>query len=434
MKKKSASFLLALMFFLTSCTVGEANENISAPQITETFPDITEFFETTPENTPDESEKTPSPEAPAAPVTGSPETSAEQTPRSERKLPLSIYDSPAEPYDDITPAKYTVIDSACFPDYGPENLGTRFPSDDKEAEEAALRAYKESDYYREALEETKEQELARYENGELVLADEMWKTVFGGFGNYIDRSAAPELDLKAIIEGSAKAKFDGKTEESIFFISFALPDSRLVSSGERANVAVPVYVNSAGEAFILDSAGYQGEISVSFIQYEKNGKIHIISNGCHSDATARTAVFSFENGQPKEELYTHGTIFEMEENGRVFRWQISCACSSFIFYSDEISRYCGIKSVPPSEKAAEAICSDKSLLEMEPDIRERYETGQLSILGGKYVVVYDNSYEYNGNVFAPTEGCRYDIPVVIWEGSPFEEYTFNVPIDEPPLK
>ncbi|MCM1055841.1 MAG: hypothetical protein NC394_10015 [Bacteroides sp.] len=302
------------------------------------------------------------------------------------------------PFDDIIPTEFSVFD------------GDAFPSGDKAAEAAAVAAYKSSELYTEALEQAKE--LCRYENGELVLAEDNWKTVYGGYGDYIDESAAPETELKAYVIDGVSAKFDGLTEENIFFLAAAAPDSYIISSGDSADFVFPVYVNAQGEAFLLECAGYQEAISVEFIRYGKTGKIHLISNGAHSEGTMLTSVYSFENGQPRVELCTHGAFVTVEGNGRTLRWDYSYAWSSFVFYSEELSRYCGIKDAPISEAAAEMICSDEDMLEYEPNIREAYENGRLSVLGGKYILVGSSSYEYDGTGFIPTYPYRTFIPVM----------------------
>lgn len=437
MKKKIAPFLLTLTFLFTACANVENSESISELEISEISSEESAFFSDMAANvseTQSTLEKTiyaNTPTESADPITEAEETSenvpetsvsASEVTAPKSNAPVFFIENPDEFFDDITPMEYRVFDDE------------QFYSDDKDAEKAAIQAYKDSDYYKEALETAKE--LCGYENGELVFLEESWKTYYGGFDDFIDETAAPEIDLKAEIVGSTKARFDGKNEENIFFLAVALPDSCFVSSGDPANFVVPVYVNCDGKAFILDLAGYQAGISVSFVQYEKTGKIHLISNGAHSEGTMRTAVFSFENGQPKVELYTHGDVEVIEENGRAFKWHRSYRWCCFIFYSEEFSRYCGIKAVPVTEKMAETICSDKYILEKVPDIRERYENGDLQILGGKYVFVDGESFEYDGSGFISTgeKEYIYYIPVVSREDNfPFEdeygEYIFNVAID-----
>ncbi|MBD5105002.1 MAG: hypothetical protein HDT47_09110 [Ruminococcaceae bacterium] len=438
MKKKITPLLLTMSFLLTACADVENSESISKLEMSEISSEESAFFsdmavnvsetqstleKTIYSNTPTES---------ADPITKAAETSenvpetsvsASETTAPKSNAPVFFIENPDEFFDDITPMEYRVFDDE------------QFYSDDKDAEKAAIQAYKDSDYYKEALEAAKK--LCGYENGELVFLEESWKTYYGGFDDFIDKTAAPEIDLKAEIVDSTKARFDGKNEENVFFLAVALPDSCFVSSGDPANFVVPVYVNCDGKAFILDSAGYQAGISVSFVQYEKTGKIHLISNGAHSEGTMRTAIFSFENGQPKEELYTYGAVETIEKNGRVFEWHTSYWWCCFIFYSEELSRYCGIKAVPVTENMAETICSDKSILEKVPDIRERYENGDLGILGGKYFFVYGGeTFEYDGIGFVSTVDKEhiYYIPVLSWDDNfPFEdengEYIFNVAID-----
>ncbi|MCM1298258.1 MAG: hypothetical protein NC203_10720 [Firmicutes bacterium] len=206
---------------------------------------------------------------------------------------------------------------------------------DKWAEEAAIAAYKASDLYTEALEETKK--LLRYENGELSEIETTWKTYYGELQDFVDEAAAPEIDIKPVILEKIKAKLDGKTEEHLFIFMTAMPDSCLISTAEKTRILFGVYVNSDGQAFILYNSLYQGHLYYTAQKYINSGKIHAVFNGAHSDETALTAVYSFENGQPKTELFGHGSFFP--DNGKIWEWAHTFNFSTSVFYNAEEEEY-----------------------------------------------------------------------------------------------
>lgn len=314
MKRKIAA-LLALMLTLTAC-----NSQVKEPETTEEAGTAADTAVTAPEENTATAEKITS----TATAT---ETTQETTTVSETAAPSYQYDlTHIENPDESIIARYEEFDFENSQNY------------DKWAEEAAIAAYKASDLYTEALEEIKE--LLRYENGELLEFKTTWKNYNGVLQHFVDEAAAPEIDIKPVILEKIKAKLDGKTEEHLFIIAAAMPDSCFISSGEKARIIFGIYVNSEGQAFILYNSLYQGHLYFTAQKYINSGKIHAVFNGWHSEGTAKTAVYSFENGQPKAELCGHGNFFP--DNGKIWEWEHNNYFSTSVFFNEAEGQYCEI--------------------------------------------------------------------------------------------
>lgn len=320
MKRKAAAFLLALTLTLITACNNQSIETQPAAAITagtatttSTTATITDFSVTT----------TAAAETANQSVTTTSALATDDTePKSaeEKYAPLRI-----ENPDESIMAEYEEFDY------------NQYPSDDKAAEEAAIAAYMGSDYYKEALEETRE--LLKYENGELTETDLNWKTYYGGIKAFVDKSKAPDIDIEPKILVKIKAKLDGENEENLFVFSAAMPDSCFIASSEAACIVFGIYVNSEGQAFILDFSCYQGAVSFFTAKYVNSGKIHGVFNGYHSDGTARTAVYSFQNGQPKLEMFDGGNLCNQYKNGRLWNQVISSAYSIQVFYNEDEEKY-----------------------------------------------------------------------------------------------
>lgn len=197
MKRKAAAFLLALTLTLITACNNQSIETQPAAAITagtatttSTTATITDFSVTT----------TAAAETANQSVTTTSALATDDTePKSaeEKYAPLRI-----ENPDESIMAEYEEFDY------------NQYPSDDKAAEEAAIAAYMGSDYYKEALEETRE--LLKYENGELTETDLNWKTYYGGIKAFVDKSKAPDIDIEPKILVKIKAKLDGENEENLF--------------------------------------------------------------------------------------------------------------------------------------------------------------------------------------------------------------------------
>ena len=320
MKRKAAAFLLALTLTLITACNNQSIETQPAAAITagtattpSTTATITDFSVTT----------TAAAETANQSVTTTSALATDDTePKSaeEKYAPLRI-----ENPDESIMAEYEEFDY------------NQYPSDDKAAEEAAIAAYMGSDYYKEALEETRE--LLKYENGELTETDLNWKTYYDGLKSFVDKSKAPDIDIEPKILVKIKAKLDGENEENLFVFSAAMPDSCFIASSEAACIVFGIYVNSEGQAFILDFSCYQGAVSFFTAKYVNSGKIHGVFNGYHSDGTARTAVYSFQNGQPKLEMFDGGNLCNQYKNGRLWNQVISSAYSIQVFYNEDEEKY-----------------------------------------------------------------------------------------------
>lgn len=332
MKRKAAAFLLALTLTLITACNNQSIETQPAAAITAgtaTTVSITATITDFPVTTTAAATTANPPVTTAAAETANQSvttTSALATddtePKSaeEKYAPLCI-----ENPDESVMAQYEEFDY------------NQYPSDDKAAEEAAIAAYMGSDYYKEALEETRE--LLKYENDELTETDLSRKTYYGGLKSFVDKSKVPDIDIEPKILVKIKAKLDGENEENLFVFSAAMPDSCFIASSEAACIVFGIYVNSEGQDFILDDSLYQGDLDFFTVKYVNSGKIHGVFNGYHSDGTARTAVYSFQNGQPKLQMFDGGNLCNQYENGRLWNQVISSAYSIQVFYNENEEKY-----------------------------------------------------------------------------------------------
>ncbi len=272
-------------------------------------------------------------------------------------------------FDDVVPCKFT-LGEAVEPD--PTVL------------ETAVNAYRQTDYYKNALEMMREY-YSYNDSGELVESEEMYFLPRYA-KEMLMESAAPEVDIDAAAVYSYNVG-DGQ----LIVLMAVLPDSLFVWSGTGI-AHIPVYVNGSGEAFVLDEACSQDYSGCFTVEYE-DGSIHAVMNFGHNMGGMQSAVYSFEGGVPKPEISGWGHI-DIEEGMPVLFAYNSFYMNELFFRRENSPGYCLVKGVNADEELARAICSDETVLERVPNARELYQGGNLNVYGGKYIEITDG--------FAPT--------------------------------
>lgn len=282
-----------------------------------------------------------------------------------------------EEFDDATPMKFTLGKGAETPEEIPADIL-----------EAAVNAYRETDYYKDALDFMKEY-YSYDENGELVVpADDEMHFIARYDRDFIMETAAPEVDIKAFPAYYYKAE-DGH----LLVLAVVLPEGLLDWSGTGV-AHIPVYINGSGETFILDEACSQDYADCVTLEYE-DGSVHAVMDYGHNMGGMKLAVYSFEDGVPKVEIigWDH---FEIHEDMPVL-FRYNAAYMNELYFRDSASgKYCLVTGADPDEELARAVCSDETVLADIPEAWELYQNNKLKIFGGKYVTFYyGNGYTYS---------------------------------------
>ncbi|MDE6591914.1 MAG: hypothetical protein K2K57_02475 [Oscillospiraceae bacterium] len=280
-----------------------------------------------------------------------------------------------EEFDDIVPCKFS-LGEAVEPD--PAVL------------ETAVNAYRQTDYYNDALEFMKEY-YGYDENGKLVeLAEQEDMHFIARYAKgMLMESAAPEVDIDAVPVYSYKVG-DGH----LIVLLAVLPDSLFSWSGTGI-AHIPVYVNGSGEAFVLDEACSQDYADCCTVEYE-DGSIHAVMDYGHNMGGMRSAVYSFEGGVPKPEIIGWDHFLIEKDMPVLFRYN-GAYMHEIYFWNSEASEYCMVGGAVPDEELARAICSDETVLTELPEAWELYQNDKLKIFGGKYVTFYKSN------------GCTYSL-------------------------
>ena len=382
--KKSRLILpfLVMAFIASSCGQGDTGD-VNGSSITETsgetlteteLSDISEISETS------ESMQT------AASETAETENITEALPEETEETTtakltdMSVADvgiaGHIEDFDDVVPMKFTLGKGAEKPEDVPADILN-----------IAVNAYRETDYYRDALEMMKEY-YSYDEKGELVVPpeDEMY-FVARYDRDFIMETAAPEVDIKAF-----PAYYYKVGDGHLVVLLTVLPGGLGVWSGTGV-AHIPVYINGSGETFILEEACSQDYADCVTLEYE-DGSVHAVMDYGHNMGGMQLAVYSFEGGVPKGEIigWDHFTIYE--DMPVLFRY--NAAYMNELYFRDSVSgKYCIVKGAAPDEELARAICSDETVLADIPEAWELYENDKLKIFGGRYMTFYwGNGYTY----------------------------------------
>ncbi|MCM1166673.1 MAG: hypothetical protein NC299_09425 [Lachnospiraceae bacterium] len=286
---------------------------------------------------------------------------------------------------------------------------------DETAIAKAVGAYERSELYSEAMELANE--MFRVENGELLENEtEQMLWLKYGYRDYIVLSETNGLAFRYNIVSSVRYALDGENEESIVLLNVPLPPSR-VDSSAHAGFHVPVYVNSDGEACILDNACRQDYGQFKLLAC-LNGNAYALFGFGHNENGQQSAVYSFKNGAPELEL--SGCPIALY-NGMLMGGYGWNTFEPFMPDADS-GEFCALAAVPPSAELAEILCSDKIIQTYVPNAREMYQDGQIQIIGGKYIT-FNTGMLWNDLtfVFNPEYGCFERVEPVSARGSALPE-------------
>lgn len=287
---------------------------------------------------------------------------------------------------------------------------------DKETVEKAAEVYKNSEFYKEALEMANE--MFRFENGELVDNEASDAPVWlkYEYKDYIICSDTSEFSFKYDVISSVKYMLDGENEESIVLLKVPLPLSKCDSSA-HAGFHIPVYINVDGEAHILYDACRQDYGTFELIAY-MDGTVNALFGFGHNEGGQLGAVYSFKNGIPMIEL--SGCPISLYQGMLMggFGWN---TFEPFML-DGESGEFCAVAAVPPSEELAEIICSDKIICTYVPDAWERYQNKQIQVIGGKYIT-FNTGMPWNDCtfIFNPEYKCFERVEPVSVTGSAMPE-------------
>lgn len=281
-----------------------------------------------------------------------------------------------EGFDDVIPMKFTLGKGAEKPEDVPADIL-----------DIAVNAYRETDYYRDALDFMK-QYYSYDENGGLVVpADGEMHFIARYDRDFIMEAAAPEVDIKAF-----PAYYYKVGDGHLVVLLTVLPEGLLDWSGTGV-AHIPVYINSSGETFILDEACSQDYAGCITLEYE-DSSVHAVMDYGHNMGGMQLAVYSFEGGVPKGEIIGWDHFAVYDDMPVLFRY--NAAYMNELYFRDSVSgKYCIVKGAAPDEELARAICSDETVLTDIPEAWELYENDKLKIFGGRYVTFYwGNGYTY----------------------------------------
>ncbi len=341
-------------------------------------------------------------------VTGDTETSV-----TEKLSELSVAEvgiiGHIDEFDDVVPCKFTLGEMVI-----PES----------EILEIAVNAYRETDYYKDALEFMK-QYYGYDENGglvELAEPEDMHFIALYAKGLLIE-SAAPEVDI------DAAAVYSYNIGDGHLIVLMAVLPEGLLSWSGTGIVHIPVYVNGSGEAFILDESCSQDYADCCTIEYE-DGSIHAVMDYGHNMGGMRSAVYSFEGGVPKPEIIGWDHFLIEKDIPVLFRYNAAYVREIF-FWNSETSEYCMVGSADPDEELARAICSDETVLAETPEAWELYRDNKLKVFGGRYItfLIYNGLTGDTYSLDPQTGGLAKDktvIPCLVEDNKPEGIKSFNI--------
>ncbi len=330
-------------------------------------------------------------------VTGDTETSV-----TEKLSELSVAEvgivGHIDEFDDVVPCKFT--------------LGGEVELDPAILE-TAVNAYKQTDYYKDALEYMREKftyddggNIVYSESGEPVDPDKtdfVLHNILRYHKELLIETAEHEIDFAPVPEWSYKIG-DGY----LTVLKTALANSLFIWSGSGTSY-IPVYINGDGEAFVLDEACAQDYNSNGCFTLEyEDGSIHAVMDFGHNSIQFAT-VYSFEGGTPKLEIsgvettiYVENPIITangIENDIPVLFRRNHVYMTEMFFWNSATSEYCMVDSADPDEELARAICSDETVLAEIPDAWELYQKYGMNIYGGRYITFHGR---FNG-------GCTFSL-------------------------
>lgn len=354
----------ALAIMLTACgnTVETAE---TTAEITTTSEETTTAAESISETTATESiSETTTAETTTESVTEEVVEETETTVNAEENAPTTENFSLAdyiESFDEAKPIQYTVDTSRYTYEY------KKTPA----AEQAALDAVNGSEYLELINAEAKD--MLEYKDGVYTCREDKYNFLTDTYIEYMGEDYKVEPRLLQ----TRSALFDGENREYIFIYSVPLHFDFLEWSG-ASEFVIPVYVNSTGEAYILDYAARQ-TLSLPDLLHYSDGVVHAVFSWGHSSGTSGSAIYSFSDGKPTLEF--KGCGLKYDTMGTILFNDISGFMGhGSLFFRDGIRNcYCGVSGVPVSDELAEILRDNADI----PDFDQVRD--DLAIYGGKYI-------------------------------------------------
>ena len=286
-------------------------------------------------------------------------------------------------YDEVMPLKYRSW--LCTDDA--ENISEYF--------DVAYQAVTASEYYKEVIAFGKEN--LEWNGTEFFIGEEH-HFLLNDFPDYIDYNSAPELVLKPKLKSCIQHAFDGVNTEEILIFSFPLAESQIEWSGTSLMYIV-VYVNAKGEAGVLYNVSAQTLGSVTAIEFS-DGVTHLDFGRGHTSGTSKSTILSFSNGEAKVEY--NGMSIRCDDEGILMRNDISGYFKhNILFFRDGIRNcYCELKAVQLPDEISKVLLADKSI-RTELNIKEENYSDVVYAIGGKYILVCGEAFEFDNGIFIP---------------------------------
>ncbi len=289
----------------------------------------------------------------------------------------------AEKFEQADPASYEVIEMS-------DASGI-----DSEAISAASAAIKNSGFYAAVIDEAKE--LLVYENGTHSAVEESF--LIDDYLRFFNGEGSSKFAFEPLPVYGAKAEFDGENTGSVIIFEMPLAFDFLEWSG-TGTFYVSAYVNSKGEAFILNNACNQTMHDPVIMKYSDN-KCHFCFQMGHTDGTSRIAIYSFDDETPAAAAELYGNM-EFSPDNVTFR---TCNYVGYgdIFFRDKIKNsYFALKCADISPELKEYLFSAPDVLEKFPEIKNDSDA-RINVYGGKFIAINGMGFEVKNGEIKSTE-------------------------------
>lgn len=362
--KKQLAAILSLALLLTAC--GGSGDAVDTTE--EVSSEVTSAETTTVETTI------------AVTTTQQETTTSETIPEPEpepviaKNIDLSDY---IDSFDEAEPLQYSVYDSMYSYEY-------EVP---QSAEKAALDAVLSSEYVKIVTEEAKK--MLDYKDGVYSLAGDEEIFLADTYIEYLGDNYQVEPRLVM----TRNAKFDGENTEYIFIYSIPLHYDFLEWSG-TTEFFIPVYVNTKGDATLLETAAQQTLYRPDLLYYS-DGVIHAAFTSGHTAGTSYFAIYSFKDGNPKLETEGCGLSFDSPYGTMLFNDHSGFFGHGNLFFRDgQRDCYCGVAGVPVSDELKKIVMENN-------DIPDENDIGE--VFGGKYISLSMSSIKVENGSFTESE-------------------------------
>lgn len=254
----------------------------------------------------------------------------------------------------------------------------------EEKMEIARQAVYQSEYYDIVIDQAKE--LFDYNDGAYTLKEGATAFYSSAYNEYWD-SAEP-YSVKPMLEYTCPMFYDGENREYVFVFSIPLPLRYAEWSGENY-FFVAVYLNHKDEAIIMDECCQQTMRSVTPLYVGRT--VQLIFDSGHTQGTSLSIITGFKNGGYKVEF--RGSAIDYVPSGANYilnDMSVWYKEYEMLCYDSE-KGYVNVAAEELSGEAMDIICSSADVLSVFPDIAERCASGQVYVIGGKYITVSGNS-------------------------------------------